>query len=200
VVWPGDRCIGLSRKANASAMGWAGRAHRGVVADVTQRKRSEDALMRAEKLAIAGRLAASIAHEINNLLSGVEPAFPDWHGRYGRYRARACARRHGPADAGIDDHAADAEVSSPDRNAEGSQAFGDLESVLTLFRSKMADADITLMCGRSTRSMFFACRARHSRFCEPGGERHRRDAAGGRLVIRLRTSRTGATGRRRECG
>ena len=37
-----------------------------VVRDITERKRSEEALRRAEKLATTGRLAATIAHEINN--------------------------------------------------------------------------------------------------------------------------------------
>lgn len=39
--------------------------------DVTQRKLAEDALIRSEKLASAGRLAATIAHEINNPLEAV---------------------------------------------------------------------------------------------------------------------------------
>jgi signal transduction histidine kinase len=39
--------------------------------DITQQKRSAEALMRTEKLAISGRLAASIAHEINNPLEAV---------------------------------------------------------------------------------------------------------------------------------
>jgi PAS domain S-box-containing protein len=43
----------------------------GVMADVTQRKQAEEALLRAEKLAVAGRLAASVAHEINNPLEAV---------------------------------------------------------------------------------------------------------------------------------
>jgi two-component system, chemotaxis family, CheB/CheR fusion protein len=37
-----------------------------IVRDVTQQKRGEEALRRAEKLAATGQLAASIAHEINN--------------------------------------------------------------------------------------------------------------------------------------
>jgi PAS domain S-box-containing protein len=37
-----------------------------IVRDITERKRSEDALKRAEKLAVTGRLAAAISHEINN--------------------------------------------------------------------------------------------------------------------------------------
>ena len=43
----------------------------GVVTDITPRKLAEDAMLRAEKLAIAGRLAASVAHEINNPLEAV---------------------------------------------------------------------------------------------------------------------------------
>jgi PAS domain S-box-containing protein len=43
----------------------------GMNLDITQQKRSADALIRTEKLAVAGRLAASIAHEINNPLEAV---------------------------------------------------------------------------------------------------------------------------------
>lgn len=39
--------------------------------DVTERKRTEQALMQSEKLAAVGRLSASIAHEINNPLEAV---------------------------------------------------------------------------------------------------------------------------------
>ena len=41
------------------------------IADLTLQKRSEELLRRTEKLAVAGRLAASIAHEINNPLESV---------------------------------------------------------------------------------------------------------------------------------
>jgi signal transduction histidine kinase len=43
----------------------------GVLADVTPRRHAEEAMLRAEKLAVAGRLAASVAHEINNPLEAV---------------------------------------------------------------------------------------------------------------------------------
>ncbi len=43
----------------------------GVLSDVTNRRKSEEAMLRAEKLAVAGRLAASVAHEINNPLEAV---------------------------------------------------------------------------------------------------------------------------------
>ena len=42
-----------------------------VVLDATERKQSEETLRRTEKLAVTGRLAATIAHEINNPLEGI---------------------------------------------------------------------------------------------------------------------------------
>jgi signal transduction histidine kinase len=50
-----------------SAVRWVG----AIVVESTERKRAEDALRKTEKLAAAGRLAASIAHEINNPLEAV---------------------------------------------------------------------------------------------------------------------------------
>lgn len=54
-------------KTGLSRVRWVGM----VMADVTSRVRSEEAMRRSEKLAAAGRLAASIAHEINNPLESV---------------------------------------------------------------------------------------------------------------------------------
>jgi PAS domain S-box-containing protein len=42
-----------------------------ILRDITERKQAEDAIIRSEKLASAGRLAATIAHEINNPLEAV---------------------------------------------------------------------------------------------------------------------------------
>jgi PAS domain S-box-containing protein len=42
-----------------------------LIRDISERKRSEEALLRTEKLAATGRLAASIAHEINNPLEAI---------------------------------------------------------------------------------------------------------------------------------
>ena len=42
-----------------------------IVLDASERKRNEEALRKTEKLAATGRLAASIAHEINNPLEAI---------------------------------------------------------------------------------------------------------------------------------
>jgi PAS domain S-box-containing protein len=72
VVWPDGsvRWLESQGKWQRDSEGQLTRAV-GVVVDVTHRKRSEEAMLRGEKLAIAGRLAASIAHEINNPLEAV---------------------------------------------------------------------------------------------------------------------------------
>jgi signal transduction histidine kinase len=54
-------------RTNPHQIRWAGI----IVLDASDRKRSEEALRRAEKLAVTGRLAASIAHEINNPLEAI---------------------------------------------------------------------------------------------------------------------------------
>ncbi len=54
-------------KTQSEAVRWVG----AIVLEATERKRAEDALRKTEKLAAAGRLAASIAHEINNPLEAV---------------------------------------------------------------------------------------------------------------------------------
>ncbi len=48
-----------------------GRFAIGLLEDVTERKQAQEALVQAEKLALTGRLAASLAHEINNPLQSV---------------------------------------------------------------------------------------------------------------------------------
>ena len=54
-------------KTTSEAVRWVG----AIVVEATQRKRAEEALRKTEKLAATGRLAASIAHEINNPLEAV---------------------------------------------------------------------------------------------------------------------------------
>ena len=72
VLWP-DGSVRWVESQGKCQLDGAGRVVRvvGVLTDVTGRKHSEEAMLRAEKLAVAGRLAASVAHEINNPLEAV---------------------------------------------------------------------------------------------------------------------------------
>jgi signal transduction histidine kinase len=54
-------------KATSEAVRWVG----AIVVETTERKLAEETLRKTEKLAATGRLAASIAHEINNPLEAV---------------------------------------------------------------------------------------------------------------------------------
>jgi nitrogen-specific signal transduction histidine kinase/CheY-like chemotaxis protein len=44
---------------------------RGIYRDVTERKRVEEHLRRAERMQAAGKLAGGVAHEVNNMMTGV---------------------------------------------------------------------------------------------------------------------------------
>jgi two-component system, cell cycle sensor histidine kinase and response regulator CckA len=46
-------------------------AVRGIYRDITERKRVEEQLRRAERMQSAGRLAGGVAHEVNNMMTGV---------------------------------------------------------------------------------------------------------------------------------
>jgi signal transduction histidine kinase len=63
--WTCSRAVPLLN-ANGEIVEWFGTA-----TDVTERKRTEEALLRSEKLASVNRMAASMAHEINNPLEAV---------------------------------------------------------------------------------------------------------------------------------
>jgi signal transduction histidine kinase len=54
-------------KTASAVVRWVG----AIIAETTEHKRSEEALRKTEKLAATGRLAASIAHEINNPLEAI---------------------------------------------------------------------------------------------------------------------------------
>ena len=54
-------------KTSSQAVRWVG----AIIVETTERKHSEETLRKTEKLAAAGRLAASIAHEINNPLEAI---------------------------------------------------------------------------------------------------------------------------------
>ena len=69
VVWPDGKVHWL--EARGTPLPFNRNVWRGATIDITQSKLAEAALLRTEKLAVAGRLATSIAHEINNPLEAV---------------------------------------------------------------------------------------------------------------------------------
>ncbi|MGD0547703.1 MAG: ATP-binding protein [Terracidiphilus sp.] len=72
VLWP-DGTVRWMESQGKCQHDSRGRATRvvGILADVTNRKLTEEVMLRTEKLAVAGRMAASVAHEINNPLEAV---------------------------------------------------------------------------------------------------------------------------------
>ncbi len=68
---PDGRVSWLTGKARFNA---ESQSVMGVFMDVTVKKQSEAALVRSEKLALTGRMAATVAHEINNPLQAVSNA------------------------------------------------------------------------------------------------------------------------------
>jgi PAS domain S-box-containing protein len=75
VVWPDGSIHWIVARGRALYDG-VGTPMRmtGVIMDVSDRKRTEAALVRSEKLASVGRMAATMAHEINNPLEAVTNA------------------------------------------------------------------------------------------------------------------------------
>jgi signal transduction histidine kinase len=69
VVWPNGELHYLEMRG--TRVDGPGCVWRGVTVDVTERKLAEAALLRSEKLAAMGRLASTVAHEINNPLESV---------------------------------------------------------------------------------------------------------------------------------
>jgi signal transduction histidine kinase len=63
----------ITVEGNVSATFRHGRPEvlRGIYRDITERKRIEEQLRRAERMQAAGRLAGGMAHEVNNMMTGV---------------------------------------------------------------------------------------------------------------------------------
>ncbi len=71
VVFEGKHVHWLDARGQTILIGNTAVRMMGVAIDITSSKLSEEALLRSEKIAATGRLAASIAHEINNPLAAV---------------------------------------------------------------------------------------------------------------------------------
>ena len=69
VMWPNEELHWIEARGAATPGNAA--LWRGVMVDVTERKQAELALLNAEKMAAAGRVSSTVAHEINNPLEAV---------------------------------------------------------------------------------------------------------------------------------
>jgi PAS domain S-box-containing protein len=118
----------------------------GSCTDIHDQKLAEDALRRSEKLATAGRLAASIAHEINNPLAGVTNslflAMQDPALSAGTRAYLAMAEEELLRVAQITKHTLRFHKQS---TSPGAFDLGEvMDSVLALFRSRLAARKITV--------------------------------------------------------
>jgi len=191
VVWP-DGSVHWLEAQGKCQLDREGRATRvvGVSADVTHRKRAEEALMRTEKLAIAGRLAASIAHEINNPLEAVSNLLflitlaqtTETAQEHARHALDQLMRVSLITQQTLKFHR---QAGAP----KVTMLSEVLESVLVLFRNKLAagdivvevrkDAEASVSCMPSETQQIFANLVANAIDAMPRG---------GRLVIRLRPS------------
>jgi PAS domain S-box-containing protein len=164
-----------------------------IVLDASDRKRSEEALRKTEKLAATGRLAASIAHEINNPLEAITNLL---------YLLRNFCQLEDPAlnYVVMAEHEAQriSEItqqtlrfyrqSTRPARANMSEL---LDSVLAIFRGRMNNLEIHLERDYDA-SMDLFCFSGELRqvFANLVGNAIDASTAGGRLVVRARSSRS----------
>lgn len=163
----------------------------GVVADITSRRESDEAMLRAEKLAIAGRIAAAVAHEINNPLEAVANLL------YLISHAETMEAAHSQAQQALDELMRVSLITQQTlkfHRQPGTPKITALsalvQAVLALFRSRLraqqivaevrADREENIACMPGEVQQIFANLASNAIDAMPQG---------GRLVIRLRPSR-----------
>ena len=71
LVTPGGSPVTVEGNVSATVRDGRPDMLRGIYRDVTERKRIEEQLRRAERMQAAGRLAGGMAHEVNNMMTGV---------------------------------------------------------------------------------------------------------------------------------
>jgi PAS domain S-box-containing protein len=170
---------------------WAGL----IVQDISERKRSEETLRKTEKLAATGRLAASIAHEVNNPLEAITNLlyllrnFCDLDEAAMRYVTMA--EREGRRIAEIAQQTLRFyRQSTQPHRASMAELLG---STLDLYQARMNALNITVE-RQYDPGMDLYCFAGEVRqvFANLVGNAIEATSAGGRLVVRARRSRSWA--------
>ena len=175
-------------RPTAEKVRWVG----AIVMDVSERKRSEDALRRTEKLAATGRLAASIAHEINNPLEAITnlalPAAPVLRAGFCCIELRNdCGARGAPH---VGDHTADSAF-LPAIDAAGAGLNGGIAG-RRAGHVQRAARDAGYYAGAELRSesrCVLLCGGDSAGDFEPGEQCDGRNGGRGRLIVRARRSR-----------
>jgi PAS domain S-box-containing protein len=167
---------------------WAGI----VILDASDRKRSEEALRRSEKLAVTGRLAASIAHEINNPLEAITNlvfllrSFNDMPAPAREYLAMAEQEVHRISEITQQTLRFYRQPTQPARATMAEL----LDSVLSLYQSRLNALDVRVERDYDHKATLF-CFAGEIRQVVANLVGNALDASseGGRLLIRARHSR-----------
>lgn len=163
----------------------------GVVTDVTKRKRAEEAMLRAEKLAVAGRLAASVAHEINNPLEAVTNLL------YLITLSRTAEEAHAHARVALDELLRVSMITQSTLKFHRQQGAPKItmlsdvvDGVITMFRPRLNAAGIKVEI-RSEQEVAIACMPGEAQqiFTNLISNAIEAMPRPGRLVIRLRSSR-----------
>ncbi len=190
---------GNARDIHAAAAAPARQDQRiaGVSLDVTERILSEQALRKADKLALVGRLASSIAHEINNPLESVTNLL------YLLEHAHLGAAERGYVATAQQELARVSEITSQtltfnrQQNTYGPAVIADiLESVLALYQGRLATSNIEVE-RRYTWRQPVMCYPGELRqvFANLVGNAFDATRGGGRILVRERVGRHPASGR-----
>jgi PAS domain S-box-containing protein len=180
-------------KATSEAVRWVG----AIVVEATERKRAEEALRKTEKLAAAGRLAASIAHEINNPLEAVTNLL-----YLLRHQPSLDREATGYADLAQQEISRVAEMTQQTLRFYRQSTLPVaaniaelLESVLTLYMGRMAalQIEVSRKIGRDVELYCFSGELRQV-FANLIGNAVDAMAMGGRLSLTLRRSRSWVDG------
>lgn len=163
----------------------------GVLTDVTHRKHAEEAMLRAEKLAVAGRLAASVAHEINNPLEAVTNLL------YLITLCETAEEAHKQARQALDELLRVSLITQSTLKFHRQQGMPKItmlseviESVIALFRPRLNAAGIKVDV-RAANEVAIACMPSEAQqiFANLIANAIEASTQGGKLMIRLRPSR-----------
>lgn len=176
----------LSRDGKVS--GWVG-----TITDIHEEKENEELLLRTEKLAAAGRMAASLAHEINNPLASVtnaiylalqDPSLSPTTRQYLKIADRELLRV-----AQVTVHSLRFHQQSDEARSASLDEI--MNSVIVVYRARLQACSIDLVRDYRTSEKLF-CRADDMRQAFSHLVSNALDAmsAGGHLTIRIRLSRS----------